>query len=118
MILAQIEEWFHSGLAGIRAGSVAYRSLVVQPKVVGDLTHVKGSYRTPQGMARTEWTRGDGRFRLTVTVPTNTTAEVRVPTLGGRPGPTPDRATFTGVDGGYAVYRVPSGMYTFSTSTR
>jgi alpha-L-rhamnosidase len=120
MILAQIEEWFHSGLAGIRAaeGSIAYRQLVVQPKVVGDLTHVKGSYRTPHGQARSEWTRTDGRFRLTVTVPTNTTAEILVPTLGGRPGATPDRAHFVRVDGGYAVYRVPSGTYTFTTTTR
>ena len=47
MILAQIEEWFHEGLAGIRAagGSTAYRELVIQPKVVGDLTSVEGSYR-------------------------------------------------------------------------
>ena len=44
MILAQIEEWFHTGLAGIRAadGSIAYRTLVIQPKVVGDLTFVQG----------------------------------------------------------------------------
>ncbi|GIJ59185.1 alpha-L-rhamnosidase [Virgisporangium aurantiacum] len=118
MILAQIEEWFHSGLAGIRAASVAYRQLVIQPTVVGDLTHVTGSYRTPQGTARSEWTRSSTGFRLTVTVPTNTTAEVRVPTLGGRPGPTPTRADFVHVDGGHAVYRVPSGTYTFTTSTR
>jgi alpha-L-rhamnosidase len=118
MILAQIEEWFHSGLAGIRPVSVAYRHLVIQPKVVGDLTHVKGSYRTPHGVVRSEWTRGDGRFRLTVTVPTNTTAEIRVPLLGGGPGHTPHRADFVGVDGGYAVYRVPPGTYTFTTSTR
>ena len=88
------------------------------PKVVGDLTHVRGSYRTPHGQARSEWTRTDGRFRLTVTVPTNTGAEILVPTLGGRPGATPDRATFVRVDGGYAVYRVPSGTYTFTTTTR
>jgi alpha-L-rhamnosidase len=116
MILAQIEEWFHSGLAGIGAASVAYRQLVIQPKVVGDLTHVKGSYRTPQGTARSEWTRSGKGLRLTVTVPSNTTAEVRVPTLGGRPGATPARAEFVKVDGGHAVYRVPSGTYTFTVT--
>ena len=47
MILAQIEEWFHAGLAGIRQprGSIAYRSWSSNPSVVGDLTFVKGSYR-------------------------------------------------------------------------
>ncbi|WP_328472346.1 glycoside hydrolase family 78 protein [Actinoplanes sp. NBC_00393] len=116
MILAQIEEWFHAGLAGIRAadGSVAYRELVIQPKVVGDLTFVRGSYVTPQGEARSEWKRDGDRLRLTVTVPPNTTAEVWAPTLGGKAGATPHRASFVRTDGGYAVYRVPSGTYTFT----
>ena len=117
MILAQIEEWFHAGLAGIRAavGSTADRELVFQPKTVGDLTFVRGSYETPQGTARSEWTRKDGRFQLTVTVPPNTAAEVFVPTADGAVARTPPRARFLGMDGGYAVYRVASGSYTFTT---
>ncbi|WP_433788688.1 family 78 glycoside hydrolase catalytic domain [Actinoplanes sp. CA-252034] len=117
MILAQIEEWFHAGLAGIRAaaGTTAYRELVVQPKVVGDLTFVKGHYLTPQGTARSEWRRDGDRLRLTVTIPPNTTATVHVPTLGGRVAGTPRRASFVRHENGFAVYRVPSGTYTFST---
>jgi alpha-L-rhamnosidase len=117
MILAQIEEWFHAGLAGIRAadGTTAYRELVIQPKVVGDLTFVKGHYTTPQGTARSEWKRDGNRLRLTVTVPPNTTATIHVPTLGGRVAGTPRRAEFLRTTGGYAVYQVPSGTYTFTT---
>ncbi|MEV0900793.1 family 78 glycoside hydrolase catalytic domain [Actinoplanes sp. NPDC049802] len=115
MILAQIEEWFHAGLAGIRAGATAYAELIVQPKIVGDLTHVKGHYETPQGTARSEWARDGDRLRLTVTIPPNTAAVIHVPTLGGRITGTPPRATFLRLDGGYAVYRVPSGAYTFTT---
>jgi len=120
MILAQIEEWFHAGLAGIRAadGSVAYRQLVVQPKLVGDLTHVEGSYHTPQGLARSVWTRSDRRFTLTVTIPPNTTAEIRVPVQQGHAVTAPHRARFDRTDGGYAVYRVASGTYTFTTVAR
>ncbi|TYB50572.1 Bacterial alpha-L-rhamnosidase [Nonomuraea sp. PA05] len=118
MILAQIEEWFHSGLAGIRAadGSVAYRELVIQPKPVGDLTFVKGSYTTPQGVAKSEWSRGQRTFRLTVEIPPNTAAEVRVP-AEERPAASSQRAEFLRMDGGHAVYRVPSGTYTFSATT-
>jgi alpha-L-rhamnosidase len=120
MILAQIEEWFHSGLAGIRAatGAIAYRSLVIQPKLVGDLTHVKGSYRTPHGTVRSEWTRTDRRFSLTVTVPSNTDAEIWVPVPDGHGVQAPRRAQFLRVDGTYAVYRVASGTYTFTTVPR
>jgi hypothetical protein len=96
----------------------AYRALVIQPKVVGDLTSVKGSYHTPQGVVRAEWARTAGRFTLTVVVPTNTTAEIWVPTQGGRVVLTPNRAEFLRTEGDYAVYRVGSGSFTFATATR
>jgi alpha-L-rhamnosidase len=114
MILAQIEEWFHAGLAGIRPadGTTAYRDLVIQPKLVGDLRYVRGSYETPQGTARSSWTRSDRRFELKVTVPPNTTAEVWVPSGGGEVD-APSRATYDRTDGAYAVYSVPAGEFTF-----
>jgi alpha-L-rhamnosidase len=120
MILAQIEEWFHTGLAGLRAadGSIAYRQLVVQPRLVGDLRRVAGSYHTPHGLARSEWTRTDRRFTLTVTIPPNTTAEIRVPVRDGHVVTAPHRARFDRTDAGYAVYRVASGTYTFTTVSR
>jgi alpha-L-rhamnosidase len=119
MILAQIEEWFHTGLAGIREadGSIAYRHLIMQPKPVGDLTSVKGSYETPQGVARSAWTRGDRWFKLTVDVPPNTTAEVWVPAKDARTTTSSHRATFLRMEGNYAVYNVPSGSFTFIAAT-
>jgi alpha-L-rhamnosidase len=117
MILAQIEEWFHADLAGIRPapGTIGYRALVIQPKIVGDLTFVKGSYQSQQGLVRSEWTRNKGRFTLKVEIPANTTAEVRGPTGNGRAQADQARARFLRVDGGYAVYSVPSGTYTFTS---
>lgn len=109
MILAQIEEWFHTGLVGIRTAD-SYRRLVIQPKLVGDLTFAKGSYTTPHGVARSAWTKTGAAVRLTVEIPANTTAEVWVP---GRPATTPQRATFLRTEGTYAVYGVPSGTFTF-----
>jgi alpha-L-rhamnosidase len=113
MILAQIDEWFFAGLGGIRPATTAYGELVIQPRPVGDLTYVRSSYETPQGTARSSWTRTDHRFTLKVTIPANTTAQVLVPTDGGRVT-APPRATFQRVDGRYAVYTVPSGEFTFT----
>ncbi|SNT06400.1 alpha-L-rhamnosidase [Actinacidiphila glaucinigra] len=115
MILLQIEEWFHSGLAGIRQarGTAGYRYLVIDPRIVGDLTHVAGSYQTPQGRVASEWTLKKGTFRLKVDVPPNTTAEVRVPKGGRAPHDVPKGATFRRVEGDRAVYHVPSGTYVF-----
>ncbi|WP_033328770.1 family 78 glycoside hydrolase catalytic domain [Streptomyces yerevanensis] len=98
MILLQIEEWFHSGLVGIRQarGKAGYRELVIDPRPVGGLTHAEGSYRTPYGVVSAQWIRENGRFRLDVELPPNTTAEVRLPTG--------DRAT----------HAVGSGKHTFA----
>ncbi|GIM97096.1 alpha-L-rhamnosidase [Paractinoplanes toevensis] len=119
MILAQIEEWFHAGIAGIQAapGSLAYDRLVFKPKPVGDLTKAGGSYETPAGWARSAWTKKDGRFALAVTVPANTRAEVWVPAADQRAVAASNRATFRRIDGAYAVYAVPSGSHSFTVRT-
>ncbi|MFF4510494.1 alpha-L-rhamnosidase-related protein [Streptomyces mirabilis] len=102
MILLQIEEWFHSGLVGIRQapGKAGYRELVIAPRPVGDLTHAQGSYRTPYGVVSARWTRKNGRFRLDVELPPNTKAEIRMPT--GDPTP----------------HVVGSGRHTFTSDIR
>ena len=114
MILARIDEWFLAGLGGIRPGANAYRTLVIQPKPIGDLRYVRTSYETPQGTARSSWKRTDGRFVLDVTVPANTTAEVWLLTGDGRTT-APSRATFVRVEKDYTVYTVPSGRFTFTS---
>jgi alpha-L-rhamnosidase len=110
MILAQIEEWFHAGIAGI---GVAGDALVVKPKPVGDLTRAAGTYETRQGTARSSWTKKGGRFVLAVTVPANTRAQVWVPANSKRDVHTSGRATFQRIDGAYAVFAVPAGSHTF-----
>jgi alpha-L-rhamnosidase len=115
MILLHVEEWFHSGLAGIRQprGAAGYHQLVIDPRVVGDLSHVEGSYQTPYGEVSSAWGREAGSFRLRVEVPSNTTAEVRVPTGGRRAHATPG-ATFLRIEGDRAVYAVGPGSYLFT----
>ncbi|KAF1948694.1 bacterial alpha-L-rhamnosidase, partial [Byssothecium circinans] len=120
MILAQIDEWFHRGVAGIQPmplstiSSIQDKQLVFQPKLVRDVKSAAGTYQTPMGEARNEWNRtAEGLFTFTVTVPANTAAEVRVPAVGHVQGT--ERATFVGMSGHYALYTVPSGTHTFSS---
>ncbi|HEY4280549.1 MAG TPA: family 78 glycoside hydrolase catalytic domain [Conexibacter sp.] len=95
-MLGAIDSWFTSGLAGIRQapGSAGYRELDIAPAVVGDLTHVEGSYDTANGDVRSAWQRSGQRVTLEVTVPDGSTATVHVP--------------------GGATHRVGSGTYRFS----
>jgi hypothetical protein len=55
---------------------------------------------------------------LTVTVPPNTTAELRVPLQGGRVVRPPHRGEFLRTDGDHAVWRIPSGTFTVITASR
>jgi alpha-L-rhamnosidase len=119
MILAQIDEWFHAGIAGIRTGPLTTLSsewgdgLVFWPKLVGDLTSAEGTYLTSAGEARSEWTRDGEVFSLKVTVPANTRAEVRVP---GEQVKASGRAKLEGREDGHAVYSVPSGVHNFNAT--
>jgi alpha-L-rhamnosidase len=113
MILAQIEEWFHTGLAGIRTADVAYGKLIIRPKPVGDLRNAQGSYSTPHGTARSGWTKSGDRLEIKITIPANTTAEVWVPAKDAAAVQAPSRATLQRVDGGHAVYTVPAGDFVF-----
>lgn len=83
-MLGAIDSWFTGRLAGIQQvpGSIGYRKLLIDPAVVGDLTHAEGRYQTPYGEVRTSWTKASDGIRLTVDVPPGSTAEVHVPGSG------------------------------------
>ena len=123
MILLQIEEWFHTGVAGIKQApdSIAYRELIYKPTPVGDLTHAKGHYTTPQGTARSEWRRNaTGITRFDVTVPANTKATVYVPATSAAQtfvATGSGDARYLRYEDGYQVYDVAAGDVTFLQGT-
>jgi alpha-L-rhamnosidase len=119
MILAQIEEWLHAGIAGIQPGALTTVSrswgegLVFQTKLVGGVEWAEGTYQTIRGEARSAWNRTtDGDFTLTVTVPANMVAEVRLP-VGSTVVEVSQRAASMGVGNNSTVFTVPSGTHTF-----
>ncbi|KAH6638505.1 putative alpha-L-rhamnosidase [Boeremia exigua] len=127
MILAQIDEWLHASVAGIRPTSMSTITdiwedrLVIHPRPVGDLESAAGTYQTVWGEARSQWNRtAEGVFTLKVTVPANTMAEVRLP--AGTNVKASHRARFvetdTETENVSAVYSVPSGTHVFSTLMR
>ncbi|MFF1443559.1 family 78 glycoside hydrolase catalytic domain [Streptomyces sp. NPDC058295] len=116
-MLGAIDSWFTSRVAGIgqTPGSVGYAELLIDPAVEGDLTSASGSYRTPYGLARTDWARTEGRFRLTVDVPAGSTAEIHVPTGDGH-ATAPKGARLLRATATEAVYAVGSGHWSFAST--
>ncbi len=77
--LGAVADWMHRRVAGLAAGSPGYRSIVVHPLPDSRLTSAAARHLTPYGEASVEWTRSDGSFRLTATVPVGATATVHLP---------------------------------------
>jgi alpha-L-rhamnosidase len=116
MMFGALDGWFTSSLAGIQQepGTTGFKKLVIKPVMVGGLTHVKGSYVSPQGLVESEWTRGGaGQLLLHVTVPSNSIAAIYVPLLGGRILQATAGSGEASIQSGYAVYQVGPGAYDF-----
>jgi alpha-L-rhamnosidase len=97
-MLGAIDKWFTTSLGGISQAtdSVGYVDLDIAPAIVGDLTDVSASYRTPRGLVTSEWHRSGSSVQLHLSVPVGASATVRLP--------------------GLADQRVHSGSYRFTTT--
>lgn len=76
-----IGEWMYRVVAGIDMDEnrPGYKHILIQPQPGGGLTYAKGSVESMYGRLATDWRIADGKFILTVEVPPNTTATVRLP---------------------------------------
>ena len=83
LMLGHLMEWLFQAPGGIRQaeGSTAWRHIVIDPQMVGELTWAKTSLLTPKGRIDCHWTASADRSRWTVdiTVPQGADAEVHLP---------------------------------------
>ncbi len=116
-MLGATDAWFTSGLVGITqaADSVAWEHVVIEPALVGDVETAAASYDSVRGEIAAEWTRADGELTLSVTVPGNTDATVRVPVADGGQVAAPAGAEEVESSvAGFAEYEVGGGSHTFT----
>lgn len=80
-MLGQIDEWFFATLAGIQPDpkSPGMTHLIIKPELVGDLTFVRASTKNKFGTIAVDWKLEGKEFKLNVTLPQNTAAEVYLP---------------------------------------
>jgi alpha-L-rhamnosidase len=83
-MFASIGAWFYEALAGINFDDAepGYRHIRFAPQVVRDLNWASGSLETVRGAVSSSWTRSRDSFRIEITVPVGSTAEVDIPKLG------------------------------------
>jgi hypothetical protein len=87
-----IGQWLYEEVAGLRAAEPGYKKIRIAPRPGGGLTHARALHQSLYGRIESSWELRDATFHLTVVVPANTQATVRLPgadagavTEGGRP---------------------------------
>jgi alpha-L-rhamnosidase len=118
-----VGEWMYSVMAGIDLDSAApgYKHVLIQPRPGGGFTSVSAAHDTPYGKVSSAWTIRQGTFTLTIDVPANTRATVRLPaavlatvTEGGQAVRAGNGITGARQDGSAVVVEAGSGHYTFA----
>lgn len=121
--LGSCGKWLFESVAGIarEPGTPGFERIVIRPRRTSALTSASGKYRSFRGDIVSSWTRKDGAFTLSVTIPANTTATVFVPAAEGdvvtESGGALDAAAGVKLvrrDSDAAVVEIGSGSYTFT----
>lgn len=72
--------WYMDGLAGIKPFTAGYKQFTIEPPLRGDtdITWVNASFDSPVGEIKSSWKREDGKLRLTVEVPPNSSCFLKL----------------------------------------
>jgi alpha-L-rhamnosidase len=105
--LGSVGDWLYRTVGGVAPQSPGYQRILIAPRPGGTLTTATSDLTTAYGRTASAWSRSGGTLTLSVTIPPNTTATVRVPGAAVTP---PAQA----VSLGGSSYALPSGSYTFT----
>lgn len=121
-MMGSVGSWFYKYLAGIMPDpqSAGFARIIIRPHVVRDLKWVRAEYTSPHGQIGSFWEREDGKLKLKVRIPVNSTAKVWFPgedpgavTEGGAPASSAPGVTFLRKEARALVFEIGSGDYEF-----
>ncbi|MGY5035611.1 alpha-L-rhamnosidase [Streptomyces sp. 900116325] len=108
-----VGEWMYANIAGIAPAAPGFREILVRPRPGGGVTEAEGRYDSVRGPVITRWKLDGDGFRLALTVPANTTAEVWIPATEAAQV-THGTSEFLRMEDGCAVFAAGSGTHRFS----
>jgi alpha-L-rhamnosidase len=117
--------WMYTMLAGMNPdeNEPGYRHIIFRPKPAGDLTFASYSNITPYGKAGISWGKNGDKFLAVITVPVGSRATVHIPASdasrvseNGKKITDSREFIFKGMENGYAIFTVGSGIYNFESN--
>jgi alpha-L-rhamnosidase len=122
--LGSIGQWLYHSVSGINTDPrhPGYEHILIRPQPGPGLTWARGEYNSIRGKIKSGWQIDGDLFKLSVTIPPNTTATVELPSAdpsrvleGGCPLNNASGVTFSHAEGGTAVFEIQSGDYAFTS---
>jgi alpha-L-rhamnosidase len=116
--------WMYAVIGGIDIDPEhpGYKHIIMRPQPGGGLTYATAEFQSMYGAIKSAWTQKGDRFDWQITVPANTTATIYVPakdkslvTENGGLAENAGDITFVRRENGFAVFRIVSGNYHFSS---
>jgi alpha-L-rhamnosidase len=123
--LGSVGEWLWRSVAGIdqAPGSVAYRELVLEPRLGDRLDWVSAAFDSPRGRIEVDWRREEGGMAAKLVVPPGRPAELRLPvregsavSLDDQPVPGHPAAELLSTSGGRVRLRLQPGSWSLRSS--
>lgn len=117
-----IGNWLYSYVTGIQNSpqNTGYKNIIIKPYPDKKLSFAKAEYHSIYGIIASHWQQDANRFRLQVTVPANTTAEIHLPvenansiTESGQPLSNLKITPITDAATKRVIVKVGSGKYDF-----
>lgn len=118
-----IGDWMYQVVAGIEVDPRApgYKHIFIQPQPGGGLTRARASHNSLYGKVASAWEMKEDKFELTVEIPANTRATVRLPgaaldrvTESSKPLVPGDGIAGVRQEGDSVVAEIGSGRYVFA----
>jgi len=114
-----VAEWMFSHMAGIGNDPAVpgFKRIRIAPNPDQLIGHVSAVYDSAYGEIRSAWAYENGKLTYTITIPANTTAQLRLPVE--QPDTmtyTEEGLTFVELDGSVAVFEAVAGTYTVQTA--
>jgi alpha-L-rhamnosidase len=129
--LGSVGEWYYAYLAGIKPDpdEPGFKHAIIAPKPADELTWAEGIKKTPYGSLRCYWQKDTNGLKIEVTIPTNTSATIKIPVLAlesptikesgnpiyaaHEPADLPDELKFVETENNTIVFEAGSGRYIF-----
>ena len=115
-----IQEWMFAYSIGIQRDEKqpGYKHILLQPRIGGSFTYIKGHYDTVYGRVESSWNKSDKEYTYQATIPANTTATLYLPVTdpskvieNGIKIEKAEGVKLVGYEAGKAIYELTSGTY-------